>query len=263
MGQVVGIRLVLTTKCQLSCIFCHREGWKSAPYGKDAKMESIIESCRKLRPSWGNDITLTGGEPLLHHKIFSFIESLHSLDYELSLVTNGQCLENAAEHLDFIKDVHVSIPTLDSHHYTQVTGGSLPCVIRGIRRLRKEFPKKCLKINCVVGESTPNIQELVRDLIQFSIEYVTTLKFILQFDYTELRSFHSAHLYEIILGHGYTQFGYNGRTASFKRTDRMPIEVSEVTCSVAQRYPDPCHSCGRWKEAYVGVNGEIMFCPWK
>ena len=80
---------VFTGGCNFRCPFCH-----NAPLvlpelmGQDTDEEQVLAFLKK-RQGILDGVAVTGGEPLLHRDIGSFLEKVKALGYKIKLDTNG------------------------------------------------------------------------------------------------------------------------------------------------------------------------------
>lgn len=80
---------VFTPGCNLRCPFCH-----NAPLvlpelvGQDTDEEQVLSFLRK-RQGVLDGVAITGGEPLLHKDLPSFLEKVRALGFMIKLDTNG------------------------------------------------------------------------------------------------------------------------------------------------------------------------------
>jgi cyclic pyranopterin phosphate synthase len=129
---VSNLRVSLTPKCNLSCMYCHREGEKEA-----AAPLSAAEIAEVLRVAAGfgiRSIKFTGGEPMLRPDLLEIIRSVPA-GVESSLTTNGTLLAGLASDLKRagLRRVNVSIDSLDPMIYEKITGTDrLSDVLEGI-----------------------------------------------------------------------------------------------------------------------------------
>ncbi|MDD1711156.1 MAG: radical SAM protein, partial [Methanoregulaceae archaeon] len=71
---VSNLRVSLTPKCNLSCIYCHKEGEESP---KDQlSVEEIAEILRVAAKFEIRSVKFTGGEPLLRRDLLEIIRSV-------------------------------------------------------------------------------------------------------------------------------------------------------------------------------------------
>ena len=129
---VSNLRVSLTPKCNLSCIYCHREGEK-AP-GDPISAAEIAEILRVAAGFGIRSVKFTGGEPMLRPDLIEIIESVPN-GMESSLTTNGTLLAGLAADLKQagLRRVNVSIDSLDPAIYKKITGTDrLSDVLEGI-----------------------------------------------------------------------------------------------------------------------------------
>lgn len=80
------LRVVVTSQCNIGCFYCHNEGQTKAPAYLDEQVFSrIIELATVERP---RGVTLTGGEPLLHPKLESYVSRLREYSESVTMVSN-------------------------------------------------------------------------------------------------------------------------------------------------------------------------------
>ena len=129
---VSNLRISLTPKCNLSCMYCHREGEK-APQGPLSAAE-IAEVLRVAAGFGIRSVKFTGGEPMLRPDLIEIIRSV-PLGMESSITTNGTLLAGLAADLKQagLRRVNVSIDSLDPAIYKKITGTDrLSDVLEGI-----------------------------------------------------------------------------------------------------------------------------------
>jgi len=146
---VTNLRISLTSRCNLSCIYCHAEGEKSP----DAEMstEEII-GIMDIAAKFGiRSIKFTGGEPLTRPDILEIIRAVPG-GIESSLTTNGILLAEMADNLKKagLRRVNVSLDSLNPETYKRITGcDRLEDVLAGIdAALRADLTP--VKLNMVV-----------------------------------------------------------------------------------------------------------------
>jgi len=118
---VTNIRISLTKQCNLSCIYCHREGEKSPQEQMSA--EEIAEILRVAAGFGIRSVKFTGGEPLLRPDLLEIIRSVPA-GMESSLTTNGTGLAGLAHDLRAagLRRVNVSLDSLNRGTYKKITG---------------------------------------------------------------------------------------------------------------------------------------------
>ena len=118
---VTNLRISLTSRCNLSCIYCHAEGEKNP----DAEMsaQEIIEIMNVAAKFGIRSIKFTGGEPLIRPDILDIIRAVPK-EIESSITTNGILLAGMAKDLKSagLRRVNVSLDSLNPETYKRITG---------------------------------------------------------------------------------------------------------------------------------------------
>ena len=129
---VSNLRISLTPKCNLSCIYCHREGEKEP---EEPLSAAEIAEILKVAEHFGiRSVKFTGGEPMLRTDLLEIIQSVPA-GMESSLTTNGTRLAGLAADLKQagLRRVNVSIDSLNHETYKKITGtDKLDDVLEGI-----------------------------------------------------------------------------------------------------------------------------------
>jgi len=132
--KVTGLRVALTARCNLKCIYCHHEG-EVKPDGEisDEMVTSVVGAAAQLGV---RSLKFTGGEPLLRKNLAGLIAQMPS-ELNISLTTNGIYL--AEQACDLAKAgldrVNVSLDSLHPEKYRAITRGQkgdLEKVLAGI-----------------------------------------------------------------------------------------------------------------------------------
>jgi len=129
---VSNLRISLTPKCNLSCIYCHKEG-ETSP-GALLSAEEIAEILRIAATFDIRSVKFTGGEPLLRTDLGEIIQSVPR-GMECSLTTNGTLLADCASDLKAagLRRVNISLDSLNPDTYKKITGiDRLSDVLAGI-----------------------------------------------------------------------------------------------------------------------------------
>jgi cyclic pyranopterin phosphate synthase len=132
--KVTGLRIALTSRCNLRCIYCHHEG--EVRPGSEITDEMVIGLARAAADLGIRTLKFTGGEPLLRHGLAGLIARMPA-DMKISLTTNGISLADQAEDLARagLSRVNVSLDSLRPETYRAITGGregDLERVLQGI-----------------------------------------------------------------------------------------------------------------------------------
>lgn len=84
------IRLKVTDRCPLDCVFCHHEGMRGTA---DMNIDGFLkQSLTRFKEDLGfQEAHLTGGEPTAYPYIIELVRTLVALDYTVKMTSNGQC----------------------------------------------------------------------------------------------------------------------------------------------------------------------------
>ena len=165
------LRVALTQRCNLNCIYCHHEGECSqSDNGKKEITKEEIEDLLKVSKDLGiKKVRFTGGEPLLRKDVVEIIQIASKYMEDVSISTNGVLLcEKISELKEAgISRINVTLNTLNEETYKSITGkNKLQDVLDGIGKTYDEkiFP---IKVNMVVMQR--NYRE-IKNLVRYTKE---------------------------------------------------------------------------------------------
>jgi len=132
------LRLSVTDRCNLRCVYCMPEqGVPYKPHEQILSYEDMVFFVDAVRGLGIGKVRLTGGEPLVRKNLPYLVRRVAALPgiEDVSLTTNGILLPRfAAELADAgLSRVNVSLDSLDSERYRRLTrGGRLDEALAGI-----------------------------------------------------------------------------------------------------------------------------------
>lgn len=85
--QVVSC-IIFTQGCNFRCPFCHNSSLVDGVYENEITETEILDFLEK-RKGLLDGVVISGGEPLLHSEIYSFIKKVKELGFLVKLDTNG------------------------------------------------------------------------------------------------------------------------------------------------------------------------------
>jgi cyclic pyranopterin phosphate synthase len=134
----LNLRISVTQRCNLNCIYCHREGQTPVnAFPPEMSSNEIIQLTRIALSLGISRVKLTGGEPLLRPDILQIVKGIAELRglRDLSMTTNGNLLAPKAGHLrkNGLTRVNVNLPTLNPRTYQELNGGDLKYVVESVR----------------------------------------------------------------------------------------------------------------------------------
>ena len=120
--KVTGLRIALTSRCNLRCLYCHHEG-EVEPNGEISD-EMVIGVSQAAAALGVRSLKLTGGEPLLRRGLADLVARMPQ-HMKISLTTNGIYLAQQAEGLAQagLNRVNVSLDSLQPQTYRAITKG--------------------------------------------------------------------------------------------------------------------------------------------
>lgn len=162
---VTSVRISITQRCDLDCIYCHKEGIieDSTDEMTPGEISRIIKICANHGIK---RVKITGGEPLLRDDVADIIGKISALGIkDISMTTNGTNLKDYAVELrkSGLKRVNVSLDTLKPEVFKKITkGDSLWKVILGIDAAIRAglYPVK-LNVVAMRGINDSEISELI------------------------------------------------------------------------------------------------------
>lgn len=164
---LTSMRISITQRCNLNCIYCHREGvfGRSGREMTPQEIKRIVGIASELGVK---KVKLTGGEPLIRSDVCEIVDGIASISgiHEVSMTTNGVYLKEYAERLKEagLRRVNISLDTLRPEVFSSITrGGELDKVIAGIDEAVR-VGLQPVKLNMVVmrGINDDEIQEMIK-----------------------------------------------------------------------------------------------------
>ncbi len=167
---VTYLRLSVTDRCDLRCVYCMAEDMQFLPKPEVLSLEELGRVAETFIRLGVRKIRLTGGEPLARRNVMSLIDSLGAhvrsgaLD-ELTLTTNGTQLHRLAGDLAAagIRRINVSLDTLNPDTFQRLTRrGNLAQVLEGLDVARQAGLQ--VKINAVAlhGVNSDEFDHLIQ-----------------------------------------------------------------------------------------------------
>ena len=159
------MRISLTDRCNLRCIYCMpEEGICQIPREEILRQDEIIKICRLASELGISRIKLTGGEPLVRRICVPLVKELKALPgiQQVTLTTNGILLkEQLAELMEAGLDaLNISLDTLEAENFQRITRrNELDRTLEGLE-MALSYPSLKVKINCVPTFQTD--QELLQ-----------------------------------------------------------------------------------------------------
>ena len=178
--HVTYVRLSVTDRCDLRCIYCMSERMTFLPRQQLLTLEEIARLGRCFSELGVTKLRITGGEPLVRHNVIWLFERLGELSgiRDLTITTNGTQLGRYARALKDagVSRVNISLDTLKADRFNKITrGGQIEKTLVGLdAALAAGFQR--IKINSVILRNRNHDE--VADLVRFAIERGVDISFI-------------------------------------------------------------------------------------
>ena len=178
--QVTYVRLSVTDRCDLRCVYCMSENMNFMPRAQLLTLEEISRIGKAFVDLGVNKIRITGGEPLTRRNIIKVFESLGHLDGldDLTVTTNATLLKQYAQQLKDagVTRINISLDTLKADRFKKITrNGKLEKTLAGIdAALQAGF--KRIKLNTVIMKNK-NDDEII-NLLEFIRQRGMDISFI-------------------------------------------------------------------------------------
>lgn len=161
------LRISLTNRCNLNCIYCHREG-ETRYISSEMTVDTITNIVKASKTFGVNRVKFSGGEPLMREDFENIIEALPELK-DISATTNGIYLASRAQSLaeSGLSRINISLPSLSPEKYRKITGGDISRVLAGI-----DAAVECLapvKLNMVLLKGINDNE--IKKMMDFIREY--------------------------------------------------------------------------------------------
>jgi len=271
-----GVRVILTGKCNYRCFFCHNEGIDPRESTEQSVDPQLIAD---LVRSGADDITLSGGEPLLEFsKLIEFISGLNEKlsndekrTVRITVVTNASLL--SPEKLDLIQKYtseyrmlrfNISLHTPDRVKYSEITGtvDQFDKVTENILLVaQRDIP---VSLNYVLLRSHNEKEKEIEEILEFSSQLGAKRIKIIEFLLTELnkRFYSSFSRLEPVM------YNNKHRAAEIKTESRrktshyypeynLEVSFNKCTCALG------CISCRKTREIEIVPGNLLVGCIYK
>jgi cyclic pyranopterin phosphate synthase len=164
------VRLSVTDRCDLRCVYCMSENMTFVPRSQLLTLEEIGRLGRAFVRLGVSKIRITGGEPLTRSNIMNLFEELGELDdlKNLTLTTNGTQLPRFAHKLKAagVNRINISLDSLRADRFHRITrNGDIQKTLNGIdAALDAGFER--IKINAVILKNRNHDEVL--ELVEFA-----------------------------------------------------------------------------------------------
>lgn len=166
------ITLFLTYRCNLRCKMCGQWGESGVTKKQSSqrvKEELSLEELKKIINdvvTFMPNITLFGGEPLLHHACVEIIQYIKKKGVHCLMITNGSMLENLAERVveSGLDELNISLDgNAELHDQIRGMSGLFGKIMGGVKQINyfkaiKNRKKPLINLQCTINKQ--NYQHL-------------------------------------------------------------------------------------------------------
>lgn len=188
------LRISLTDKCNLRCVYCMPEDMTFRPRDELLQDDEILRLVRLFADLGFHKYRLTGGEPTVRANIVDIVRGIAQTPgvRTVALTTNGLLMDRLAAPLAAagLRRVNISIDTIDPEKFKKLTRwGDVQEVWQGIDASRRAGLE--IKLNCVVVRGY-NDKEDVVDLARLTLHQPWQVRFIEMMPFGEVADFQQA-----------------------------------------------------------------------
>ena len=170
-GRTVrSLRMSITDRCNLNCIYCHNEG--HIGHSREMPVDTIVNIVEVASQFGINRLKLSGGEPLLRKDLEEALTRLPDMR-DISLTTNAVLLRDRASSLKDagLDRVNISLDTLDPEKYRTIANcstGMFERVLDGIHAA-VDAGLTPVKLNMVLLKDLNDDE--IKDMLDFTRGY--------------------------------------------------------------------------------------------
>ena len=265
-GRTVSyVRLSVTDRCDLRCVYCMPEKMKFVPRTQLLTLEEMESVGRAFIELGVDKIRITGGEPLVRNNILQLFNNLGAIEAlrDLTLTTNGTQLKKYARQLKAagVTRINISLDTLRADRFHKMTRiGELQRTLDGIdAAIACDFNQ--IKLNSVVLKNH-NHDEMF-DLVAFAIDRGIYISFIEEMPLGENTHHDRAATYyssdEILedLQQHYEILPATKKTAGPTRYFQLTDHANTHVGFISPHSHNFCESCNRVR---MTAEGRLLLC---
>ena len=259
------VRLSVTDRCDLRCVYCMPEKMKFVPRTQLLTLEEMEKVGRAFINLGVDKIRITGGEPLVRRNILQLFNNLGAIESlrDLTLTTNGTQLKKYAKQLKAagVTRINVSLDTLRADRFHDMTRiGELKKTLDGIdAAIACDFEQ--IKLNSVVMKGH-NHDEMF-DLVAFAIDRGIDISFIEEMPlgvndhHDRAETFYSSDEILADLREHYEILPATKKTAGPTRYYQLSEHENTHVGFISPHSHNFCESCNRVR---VTAEGRLLLC---
>lgn len=257
------LRYILTQKCNYQCSFCHKEwceGSEKELLSPD-DYEYLFTTAKDTL--WINQVSLSGGEPMLCKDLWPINEQLKSHNAHITMVSNWSLLSINREAFKDIDVLNVSLHTTNQDFFSTLTWSSVQVedVIEEIITIQQQYPHLQIKINSAIiqDQNLPNSKDFEQK-IALAEKYWRKLKY-LELSDPDIPGFVSVHTFEQWLLDVWFIKKHSTARQNIYKKGSVEVITWRVFCAQAKETQHPQAYCKMYNDIYITPDGYISACP--
>ena len=262
--HVTYVRLSITDRCDLRCVYCMGEDMHFLPRSQLLTLEEMARLGRTFAELGVTKIRITGGEPLVRRNAIWLFEQLGQVPgiKDLTLTTNGTQLPRFASALRDagVTRVNISLDSLRPERFRAITRtGELDKTLAGIdAAIAAGFQR--VKINSVILRNRNHDE--ASDLVTFALDRGLDISFIEEMplgvigDHDRADAYYSSDAIRADLSRRYELIPTTETTGGPARYFRIPGQSIRVGF-ISPHSHNFCASCNRVR---VTAEGRLLLC---
>ena len=175
------LRLSITDRCNLRCIYCTPFGRENlVPAGQIMRFEEIVEAVKILSRRGIDRVRITGGEPLVRRGAEELVKMLRDNCNlkEITMTTNALLLREKLPLLvhNGLNRINISLNTFKRDRFLQITGVDRFDEALSALKEALDVPELAVKINMVVLKGINDDE--IEDFAAFTLSHAAGVRFI-------------------------------------------------------------------------------------
>lgn len=255
------LRLLITNSCNYNCFFCHHEGLQEKQEHNLNAFDYayLYKAFRELYLN--NEITVTGGEPLIRKDIFEILKALKEANAKTTLVTNGSFLEEAYQVGTYVDRINISLHSLDKNIYHSVVGtNSLDKVINGIHKIIEKYPNAQIRFNTTILKGLNDDKKNISQLLDFTSELKASIKFIELYPASKSNFVPLSVIENILKQKQFEKIRSNERQIIYLKDNAITAVLTKIFCAHAATSKKPTEYCSAHQDLFITPDGGIKTC---
>ncbi|MBX3065751.1 MAG: GTP 3',8-cyclase MoaA [Anaerolineae bacterium] len=189
------LRVSLTDKCNLRCVYCMKEDMVFQPSSALMQDDELITLIRVFAELGFDKYRLTGGEPTIRPHVVDIVREMNQIPGvdKITMTTNGVLLPELARplHDAGLQRVNISIDTLDPVKFKKITRwGTLDTVWNGILAA-EEAGMTPIKLNAVVVRGFNDSDDVI-NLAALTLDHDWQMRYIEMMPFGDVAGFQQA-----------------------------------------------------------------------